>query len=251
MRFLVGLVAIALSCCSHSCWAGNFTFGSDANGLAGLADATIIEQGGFALNLQAGPTGAVFNESDSDGLGINTRGIADVDDGGGGGDPDKFNIIDGTAAVSGQGEFVVFSFEQAGVVESLLFDGLKDETLEYFSIEFPNAMVVTVFDSQVEQRLTDQGFQLSDLGVPNPTLAPNEEDDFEVVEYAFEAGQEFKLTYGEVDFTNVLPGYVPVAGGVGNGARFQGIVVRAIPEPSTAVLALAATLLAAVAHRRQ
>ena len=32
---------------------------------------------------------------------------------------------------------------------------------------------------------------------------------------------EFTLTYGEIDFTNVVPGYVPVTGSSGNGARFE------------------------------
>ena len=229
MLFLLGPVRLSM--------AESFVLGSNANGIAGLASAT-INQGSFELSLEAGPTGAVFNESDSDGAGINTRGISGVIDGGASGDPDKFNIIDGAAAVSGTGEFAIFSFDQPGVLETLLFDGLKDETLEYFTVEFRNSSIVTFFDSQVESRLADQGFLLSDLGVPNPTIAPTEDDDYEDVEYAFAAGEQFKVTYGQIDFTNVLPGYVPVGGGSGNGARFQGVVVRAIPEPSALVLSV-------------
>lgn len=248
MKLILGVLVPVLSLVVSSAMAESFIFGGNANGLAGQESASLTDVG-FQLSLQAGPAGAVFNESDSDGMGIDSRGIEGVTDGGSVGDPDKFNIIDGTAPVSGQGEFVTFSFDTPGVIETLLFDGLKDETLEYFTLEFPDASVVTFFDAQAELRLTDQGFQLSDLGVPNPTLASDDEDDFPMVEYAFAAGEQFKVTYGQIDFASVLPGYLPATGGLGNGARFQGIVVRPIPEPATALLGLLAGALAVTARR--
>lgn len=248
MKSVRWVAMIVLIFASNDASAEGFIFGSNANGLAGLADAT-LDDGGFQVSLEAGPMGAVFNESDSDGLGIDSRGIDGVSDGGSVGDPDKLNIVDGTAPVSGQGEFVTFSFNAPGVLEMLLFDGMKDETLEYFTIEFPDASVVTLFDSQVGVRLTDQGFQLSDLGVPNPTLAPAEDDDYPAIEYPFAAGEQFTLTYGQIEFASELPGYVPTTGGSGNGARFEGIVVRVIPEPTSVALSLAAVACSLLARR--
>lgn len=236
MKTVSCALLLAISLLVEPLSAASFQFGRNANGLTGLANATLSD-GGFDLQLEVGPDGALFNENESAGLGVDTSGIEGVTDGGSVGDRGKINIIDGTAPVSGTGEFVTFSFDKAGILETLLFDGVKDETLEYFTVEFPDAAVVTFFDSQTVLRLTNQGFTLADLGVPNPTIAPTEDDDFEAVDYAFSAGEQFTVTYGEIDFNAVLPGYVPRTGGAGNGARFEGIVVRAIPEPSAATLA--------------
>ena len=215
-----------------------FLLGADANGITGSANASLTT-GVFQMDVGAVPQGAVFNELDSEGLGIDTSGIAGVTDGGSSGDPRKFNIIDGTAAVSGMGETVTFSFAQNGILRSLLFDGLKDETLEYFSIEFPDASVISFFDFETELRLNQQGFQLSQLGVPNPTLADDSSDDFIGLGYIFLAGEEFTITYGEIDYTNVIPGYDPLGSQkLGNGARLSGIEVTPVPEPTTALLGL-------------
>lgn len=241
MKTVFCAVLLAISVLVTPLSAASFQFGRNANGLTGLANATLSD-GGFDLQLQVGPDGALFNENESAGLGVDTSGIDGVTDGGSVGDRGKINLIDGTAPVSGTGEFVTFSFDQAGILETLLFDGVKDETLEYFTVEFPDASAVTFFDSQTVLRLTDQGFTLADLGVPNPTIAPTEDDDFELINYPFSAGEQFRVVYGEIDFGTVLPGYVPRTGGAGNGARFEGIVVRPIPEPACVTLACVAAV---------
>lgn len=241
MKTVFCAVLLAISVLVEPLSAASFQFGRNANGLTGLANATLSNDG-FDLQLKVGPDGALFNENESAGLGVDTSGIDGVTDGGSVGDRGKINIIDGIAAVSGIGEFVTFSFDQPGILETLLFDGVKDETLEYFTIEFPGASVVTFFDSQTVLRLTDQGFTLADLDVPNPTIAPTEDDDYEAIDYPFAADEEFTVTYGEIDFGTVLPGYVPRTGGAGNGARFEGIVVRAIPEPACVTLVCVAVV---------
>ena len=120
------------------------------------------------------------------------------------------------------------------MLTELLFDGLKDETLEYFSIELPDSTVLSFFDFEVEMRLNDQGFQLADLGVPNVTQADDASDDLTGLSVPFAAGDRITITYGEIDFTNVLPGYVPLVGGVGNGSRFEGVSI--VPEPASLLL---------------
>mgnify|MGYP001813834937 CR=1 FL=1 len=215
--------------------AESFIFGNNSNGLVSLPSATLIS-GASQIYLEPVHPGAISNESDSDGLGIDTSNIANVLDGGSLGDPSKFNIIDGTSSVSGEGEAIKFSFNHDGILQNLFFDGLKDETLEYFSIEFPDATTISFFDFEVELRLNNQSYQLSDLGVPQPTLANDASDDFIGLNYSFHTGEEFTITYREIDFVNALPGYTPTVGGFGNGARFQGLEVIVVPEPSSIVL---------------
>ena len=102
----------------------------------------------------------------------------------------------------------------------------------------------SLFDFEVELRLNPQGFQLSDLAVPNPTLADDSSDNVSGLAIPFAAGQIFTLTYGEIDYDGaVLPGYFPAddhgqpTGDLPNGARFQGPVVNAIPEPASILFA--------------
>ena len=248
---LTSLLLLFLSSLGH---AESFIFGNNANGLTGAAN-TSLAKGVFQMSLTAGPTGAVLDESDDDGLGIDTSAIANVTDGGSVGDTSKFNIIDGTAPVSGQGEFISFSFDQPGILKELLFDGLKDETLEFYSIEFPDSSVISFFDFETEFRLQQDvqavNYLLSDLGVPNPTEGLDSSDDLTGLNYVFDAGEVFTLTYGEIDYVSVLPGYDPVGSAKsGNGARFEGVTVIAIPEPSALLLFLAASSFYCVARNR-
>ena len=235
IRFAL-LAAIWLNA-STGAQAESFLFGENANGVTGQTAAS-LDSGPFRLELAADPPGAVLDEQDDEGLGIDTSSLMDVSDGGGTGDPRKFNLIDGNSPVSGQGESVEFSFQRRGILKDLLFDGMKDETLEYFSIAFPDASIITFFDFEAEFRLNQQSFQLAELGVANPTLAADASDDLIGVNYHFEAGEEFQITYGEIDYRNVLPGYEPLGSQkFGNGARLEGIVV-VVPEPACVTLSL-------------
>jgi hypothetical protein len=82
----------------------------------------------------------------------------------------------------------------------------------------------------------------------NPILCQDEEDDLYDLNYRFAAGEIFKLTYGEVDFNSLLPGYVPVVDQVPNGARLQGLAV--IPEPTATMLVAAVMVLASTRRLR-
>jgi len=170
------LLMFSLINCSRA-HAASFLFGSEAGGTNGAifsqvdrSTATLTE-GVFTAYFAAGPVGALLDDRDSQGMGIDTSQLLGVSDGGSVGDVTKFNIIDGTNAVSGQAESVSFSFDRPGVLKSLLLDGVKDETLEYYSLVLPNGTVLTIFDSQTEFRLSNQGYHLTDLQVPNPVQA--------------------------------------------------------------------------------
>jgi hypothetical protein len=203
---------------------------------------TAVTVGGFVGSLNAGPPGATFNENDRAGLGIDNRPVAgSTADTGINRGATKFNIIGGSGPLAGSAEFITFSFNRSGVLQDLLFDGLKDESLEFFELLLPSGVKRTIFDSQTLAKLTDQGFDLADLQVMNPVLCQDEEDDLYDLNYRFAAGEVFTLTYGEVDFNSLLPGYVPVVDQVPNGARLQGLAV--IPEPTTTMLAMASLMI--------
>jgi hypothetical protein len=227
--------------------AASFLFGADAGGVNGAifsqvdrSTATLTE-GVFTAYFAAGPVGALLDDRDSQGMGIDTSQHLGVSDGGSVGDVTKFNIIDGTNAVSGQAESVSFSFDRPGVLKSLLLDGVKDETLEFYSLALPNGTVLTIFDSRTEFRLSNQGYHLTDLQVPNPVQAQTEDDDLTDIGFLFQAGEIFTLTYGEGDYDDVS-GYrtfptIPEAPNIpGDGSRFQGVIVG-VPEPRSALLA--------------
>lgn len=246
--------------------AASFLFGTNAGGADGViygqedrSSATLI-RGQFTATFNAAPAGALLDDRDAQGLGIDTSPLPDVSDGGSVGESTKFNIIDGTNPVSGHGESLTFSFDHAGVLKTLLFDGVKDETLEYFSVTFPDSSMLTIFDSQTSFRLQAQGqetidYELADLQVPNPVQAQTEDDDLTDINYPFSAGEVFTITYGEGDYSlipdyHTNPDFPQFPNAVGNGARFQGVVV-AVPEPMTLVSFLVAAAQAVLQLRRR
>lgn len=226
-----------LICAGHAT-AGSFIFTSNANGLTGTAGGT-LSNGGVTLNIATGTPGALIDESHGKGMGINSSGVAGAIDV----NTNKFDVPGGTLA--GLGESMTFSFDQPGVLDSLLFDGMKDESLEYFALTLPSGTVLTLFDFEVAYRLNLQGFNLSDTGVPNPTQADDAGDDFTGLNIPFAAGEVFTLTYGEIDYDGaVLPGYYPAddnldpTGDIANGSRFEGIRVTVLPEPGALMMGL-------------
>lgn len=234
------LIVISLSSV-HSVHASSFLFGSGGvqNTIFGLPHAE-IENEDVRLSLQAGPSGSRFDDSDSQGLGINS-----LDASAGINDPDsaKINFITGHPSGVKVAETFSFSFNRPGVLEDLLFDGVKDETLEYFSLTFPNGNVITIFDSQTRFRLGIQGYLLSDLNVANPIECQTENDDLTDINYSFQAGDVFTLTYGEGDYSLVPnyhtnPRFPQFPNAVGDGSRFQGVVITVIPEPAAAIMGL-------------
>ena len=241
MKCVILIVAFGLAICGQVL-ANTVVLEDNLHGLTGLT-AGQVSTGPFTATIAAGPSGAVLNENDSQGLGVDNRLAAGATaDSGSNRGTTKLNIIGGSGAVAGSGEFVTLSFDRPGVLQHLLFDGVKDESLEYFQLILPNSEVLTIFDSQTHAKLNDQGFDLSDLQVTNPILCQDEEDNLYDLNYRFQAGDVFMIAYGEVDFGTQLPGYVPVVDQEPNGARFQGFSV--VPEPSS--WAISAMLLTGV-----
>ncbi|TWU27417.1 hypothetical protein [Bythopirellula polymerisocia] len=241
-HFLTSLLVLFGVSCESRLFAATFLFGSDGvrNTLVGLSDASVTVDG-VTMSLTAGPSGALLDDTDSQGLGIDARSLPGALDSTSG-DRTKLNILEGTNNSTSSGESLSFSFNKAGVLQDLLFDGVKDETLEYFLLTFPNGTTVTIFDSQTEYRLDLQGFHLTDLSVPSPIECQLEDDDLTGINYTFQAGEIFSITYGEGNFGDV-PGYrtnpnVPLQfpNSLGNGARLQGMVVATVPEPAASAI---------------
>lgn len=207
-------------------------FGRNANNLTGQRSAVLNVSGTF-VSISPATAGAVFDESDSDGLGLDSGGINGVLDE----EVSKFSRLAGTSA--SQFEGIAFSFNKPGRLQELMFDGLKDEPLEYFSLITPAGEEFTLFDFEAGLRLEQQGFAFTtgDLQVPNPTLADDASDDFTGLGIPYGVGEVFILSYGEIDFDGaVLPGYAPIDRSTPNGARFQGIRFMTIPEPTSLML---------------
>jgi hypothetical protein len=226
--------------------ASTFVFSnSNSSGLNGLAAGNVADAE-VTVSFVAGPGTAVF-ATDAGRLGVDSRsnpGVVDPF-------PNRLNLMRGTAA--GQGESLSFSFNRTGYLDKLYFDGMKDETLEYFTLTLPNGSVRTIFDFEAEFRLNFQGFDPSDVGVPNFTMTDDASDDISGLGIPFRPGQVFTLTYGQVDYAALLPGYVPMnsqgipTGDIANGARFEGLSVTLVPEPGT--LAMLVGLVAVVVRR--
>lgn len=245
-RPLFGLLALLGLTFQSNAFAISFLFGSDSGGennfYRGQPVASIISEGTTAT-FGAAPAGSLLDDSDGQGLGIDTRDIPGTRDALGGGERTKFNILEGNNNSTKPGESLTFSFDRAGILNDILFDGVKDETLEYFMLTFPNGDQITLFDSQAEFRLDLQGYHLTDLNVPNPMEFQLEDDDLTGMNYPYLAGEVFTLTYGEGNYANV-PGYKTnprfpqFPNAVGDGSRFQGIVVTSIPEPKSFLMLL-------------
>lgn len=226
-----------------------FYFGSEAGGGDGVfpSQSSIAYMSeGVTATFLAGPSGALLNDSDPQGLGVNSLNLVGVNEVGN--LQSKVNILGGTSPLSGSGESISFSFNRGGVLKDLLFDGLKDETLEYFKLTFPNGTMITIFDSQTETRLSNQGYHLTDLLVPTPVQAPTENDDLTNINYPFLAGQVFTLLYGEGDYSLVPnyrtnPSFPQFPNTKGDGSRFQGVAIIPVPEPTSIVLFLVALMI--------
>jgi hypothetical protein len=240
----------AVYACSVAVQAATFVFGNNnPSGLNGLASGTVANSE-IAVSFAAGPGTAII-ATDAQRLGVDSRsnpGVVDPY-------PTRLNLLEGTAA--DQGEFLRFSFDRPGILDKLYFDGMKDETLEYFILRLPNGTELALFDFEAEYRLNFQNFVVADIGVPNFTLAGDASDDFSNLGIRFAAGEEFTLTYGQIDYINLLPGYVPMnsqgvpTGDLPNGARFEGLSVVVLPEPTTASLLLATTIFNALTCTRR
>ncbi|QDV76986.1 PEP-CTERM sorting domain-containing protein [Botrimarina mediterranea] len=221
--------------------AATFRFESSADPANGQAVAAKSVEG-RTMSIAASPAGAVLDFR-LGGLGVNSRGIDGATDP----EIDKFNLLGG--GLAGESESIQFSFDAPGVITTLDFDGVKDESFEFFQLTTPRSGVWSIFDSQIGLRLID----ITLIDEPNLTLlteAGSPDDDLFGIAIPFAAGEVFTLTYREYapDPSNYQPGFVPEAP---NGARFQGLEVTFVPEPSAGLLlASVGGFVAALSRRR-
>lgn len=217
-----------LSAIAANLSAATFEFSSSSSPINGLVSGDVTVDG-VTMSLEAQPAGAVFRTGNS-GMGINSRGVAGVVDP----EIDKFDVLGGTAA--GTSDAFTFSFDHDGILTSLDFDGVKDESFEFFRLETPGGQVLSIFDQQIGLRLID----ISLISEPNVTLLTEEgsaDDDLFGLSIPFSAGEEFSLIYGEYipDPANYQPGFTPEQG---NGGRFAGVTVELVPEPTSIAVLL-------------
>jgi hypothetical protein len=222
-------------------------FGANLNGVAAGSETV----GNITMQLAAGPTGATVSELNSNEMGISSSAIAGAIDP----DAQSFNVFEPGSVLAGVGESLRFSFDKPGVLTGINFDGVKDESLEYFVLESTGARV-NFFDSAAngpiarhtpeemlsgsvdqavaEQLITGQVVLLLEIS--------GADDEARNLSIPFLAGQEFTLTYGELD--EALETAEP-----GNGAQLQSITVIAVPEPAASCIVISG-IIVAVAHMR-
>ncbi len=241
------VLTLALGCLADS-RAAQFVFGQNANGLTGQSSPTSVTDSGVTLSVASNVAGATFNETGK-GLGLDSRlatpnNLVETSNFGG---ADRLNLQElvGDLAQFGEsttffGESLSFSFDRAGTINELYFDGVKDESFEFFRLETPNGQVYSFFDAEIGLRISDVAL----IDEPNLTLLNaaviSNDDDVRGLSIPFAAGDAFRLVYGEF----IVPSDLlrPTARQTaGNGARWEGVGVTTVPEPSSIAIVVVAT----------
>jgi len=229
---LVGSLSIA----STSGFAASFPLGGDANGLSGLSSKTLTADGiAMSISVVANLPGAVFNEFDFRGVTIDSAAVAGVTDIEGNG---KINLVAGPVAT----ESLTFSFDTAGVIDDIFFDGITDDALEFFRLQSTGGYLATFFDFEIPN-VVDVGL-ITEPNIEYLFTDAVANDDRLGINILFQAGEVFTLSYGQVD------SLLPVGAERGNGARFGGVNVHAVPEPAGSMF-LIVVATAAVANWRR
>ncbi len=241
IRLCLFACGMSLFCCpSASAHAASFVLGNNANGLTGQFGPAALTQAGVTLTIAHTLTGAKFDESGK-GLGVDARGTtsAAIENTSLGG-PDKLNLQQALGPLTAfpapavfYGESLQFGFDRPGTITALMFDGVKDESFEFFRLESSTRGVLhSFFDAEIGLRITDPGL----LTVPNKLLLADAivsgNDDHAGLAISVAPGEVFTLTYGEFIVT---PNMLRPGNGLleGNGARWEGVVFTAVPEPSS------------------
>jgi hypothetical protein len=237
------VLATALAGCFIATARGEtFAFGGAANSLLG-ATSKIIHSGGFEMNLVAGPAGSGLWESGGvGGMGVDSTAVL-----GPGGLPARFDRINGSS------EFVEFSFDAPGLLTGIDFDGVKDESFEYFILESTGGLRINFFDSAANITIPgaiDNAVLQGAVSGPVVYLLEGNgfDDETNTLAIPFTAGQVFRITYAEVG-GGLGAAFEPIL--APNGARLQGITVAAVPEPTTLTLAGSACMVLVVSLGRR
>lgn len=240
-HLVVLLVATLLT--PGSSYAATFSFGNDQNGITNLPSAS-LSTGGITMDMIAQPSGAVFNDTGSAGMGIVSRSIAGVFDP----NIDKFDVLLDDNQDPLFAESLKFSFNRRGVLTGINFDGVKDESLEYFILTDASGVRISFFDSAANESVSGAVDEAVSSGAVTGDVVYLLEIDAAIDDEArglsipFVAGGEFTLTYAELgaEFNPLEPG---------NGSRLQGITVAPIPEPAAHLLAVVGAVLCALRRR--
>jgi hypothetical protein len=244
IRHRVFVVGLSLACClvGGSTRAASLVLGNNANGLTGQVGPALLSREGVTLTITQTLAGAKFDESGK-GVGVDARGTAaGVLENTSLGGPDKLNLQQSlgpltafTAPAVFYGESLQFGFDQVGTITALMFDGVKDESFEFFRLESSTRGVLhSFFDAEIGLRITDPAL----LTVPSKLLLSDAivsgNDDRAGLAIPVAPGEVFTLTYGEFVVTpNMLrPGNSLLEG---NGARWEGVVFTPVPEPAALV----------------
>lgn len=226
---------------------GGFVGGMLRNGLDGGEEDTHfqITEGAFTLSIEAGPTGARLSETAS-GSGLGIAG-AHARDGAIDVLPNSINVLQG--ALDGVSEFFRFSFSRAGILTGINFDGISDDSLEFFVMESPGKVPVYFFDLDANHTVPGAVDEAIRQGVvrghvvyllDDPPGTPDDlNDEIYNLRIPFSAGQVFTMTYGAL--TGLGAPYEPVE--TPRDARFQQFVVQAVPEPAGWLLLVIAGVL--------
>jgi hypothetical protein len=127
------------------------------------------------------------------------------------------------------------------VIDDIFFDGITDDALEFFRLESTGGYLATFFDSEISDHV-DVGL----ITEPNIEYLYTDavlNDDRHGIKIPFQPGEVFTLSYGQVD------SLLPSGAQRGNGGRFGGVNVHAVPEPTSCVLFVWLTALAASGPR--
>jgi len=227
VRWLILTAAVGAGLASRPSEAAFFDFGGGRSGVLNAPSAAITKDG-LTLNLLPTIPGSLLNEQASAGLGVNSQNLPDANDDSPTASRVDINVLGGTGPLAGLGEGVEFSFDRPGVLTEIDFDGVKDESLEYFRLESAGGLDLFFFDSAANPGAID---------VPGRVVFLQEEEGNSFIDdktfplaIPFAAGQAFTLTFGTLPSAEAA-----------NGARLQSLTAVAVPEPAAWLLA-AATL---------
>src|SRR5262245_6012259 len=182
--------AVALPVRSRS---ATFSFGASQNNLNGLESKTLVA-GSYSMSLSTALAGTQLNEPQGAGLGVNSAPLVGADD------PNTalFNVIAGSGPFAGQGERVYFSFDKPGMLTGINFDGVKDESLEYFILETPVGTRYNFFDSAANTTIpgvVDSAIAAQAITGPVIYLLENNlyDDEARNLKIPFGSGEKFAL----------------------------------------------------------
>jgi hypothetical protein len=243
---VVCMVAIVGTNRTH---AATWRFDRFAQGLNNLTGKTLQPIDSLQPTIAVGhPANAVFYEG-GDGLSINSTGIAQITDQDGAA---KINMVTVNGLPKAAAESIAFSFNKSGVLTGIDFDGVKDESLEYFVLTSTSGTRINFFDSFANASIPGAVSNAAGMGIVTGEIVylmenAQFDDEAQGLRIPFTAGQQFVIAYAE------LPPVAHIEYQAGDGSRLQGISAELVPEPSmlASLVSLASIMLRCNVRRRK